>query len=103
MNRRLAYLVSTALLIGVVEPISAHAGPVTSVGRLPIDRIGPITRQLASSPEKHRLQLLITTVTPARGGHPGVRSMGYRVDAEYFYPASSIKLCPFTRQMENLF
>jgi len=46
-----------------------------------------------ASPGSFRLQVLIAEIMTNRLGHTELRRQGYRVDAEYFYPASSIKLC----------
>jgi Beta-lactamase enzyme family len=47
---------------------------------------------LMQSPEKYRLQFLVSDVVPGPGGRPALRRSGFRVDSEYFYPASTIKL-----------
>lgn len=44
-----------------------------------------------ADPEGHRLQLLYSEVIDGESGPELVRH-GYRVDAEYFYPASTVKL-----------
>ena len=41
---------------------------------------------------ERRVQILISEVVNDRHGAPRLRRFGYRVGAEYFYPASSIKL-----------
>lgn len=51
-----------------------------------------LQRVLDQSPA-HRVQILVTSVRDSKRGVPRVERYGYRVDAEYFYPASSIKLC----------
>ncbi len=45
-----------------------------------------------ADPETYRLQILIAEVTTNAAGQPSLRQWGYRVGAEYFYPASAIKL-----------
>ena len=52
------------------------------------DRFG----RLLATPETYRLQVLVSEVITNPAGRPDLRRFGYRVDAEYFYPASSIKL-----------
>ena len=42
------------------------------------------------SPESHRLQVLLTACEHERGV---VGRYGFRCDEEYFYPASTVKLC----------
>ena len=43
------------------------------------------------APDEHRLQVLISEVVE-HDGRPTLRRHGFRVDAKYFYPASTIKL-----------
>lgn len=47
---------------------------------------------LPSSPEAHRVQIVLAEVVDD-GGRTTIRRSGYRAGAEYFYPASTIKLC----------
>ena len=49
--------------------------------------------RVLGAPDQFRAQVLIAEVVTNRWGRPALRRFGYRVDAEYFYPASSIKLC----------
>ena len=49
--------------------------------------------RLLASPEEFRLQVLVSEVVTNSHGHVELTRHGYRVDAEYFYPASAIKLC----------
>lgn len=51
-----------------------------------------ITRVL-ESPASYRVQILIAEPLTNRTGGVSLRRSGYRVGAEYFYPASAIKLC----------
>ena len=48
--------------------------------------------RLLAKPAEYRLQLLISRVTTNGDGRPGLNRLGFRVGAEYFYPASAIKL-----------
>ncbi len=48
--------------------------------------------RLLAAPAEYRLQVLISEVTTNSSGRPGMNRLGYRVGAEYFYPASAIKL-----------
>ncbi|MBM3845085.1 MAG: serine hydrolase, partial [Verrucomicrobia bacterium] len=48
---------------------------------------------MLQDPESRRAQILITEIVKDPNGRTQLRSHGYRVDAEYFYPASAIKLC----------
>lgn len=53
----------------------------------------PSAGALVSDPARFRLQVLVSPVVRDGSGRSALSPMGYRVDAEYFYPASSIKLC----------
>ena len=46
------------------------------------DKFGEVLEQ----PEQHRLQLLVSVIEDGR-----IERYGYRLDAEYFYPASTVK------------
>jgi hypothetical protein len=46
--------------------------------------------KILAAPEEFRLQVLLTL---APRGTSAIERSGFRVDAEYFYPASTIKLC----------
>ena len=52
-------------------------------------RLAPIAARAA----EHRLQVLVSEVGRDERGRESLRRHGFRVDAEYFYPASSIKTC----------
>ncbi len=49
--------------------------------------------RLVSSPESFRVQVLISEVVTNHSGDAELNRHGYRVGAEYFYPASTVKLC----------
>jgi hypothetical protein len=48
-----------------------------------------------------RLQILVSEVRE-RDGRPALVRHGYRVDAEYFYPASTVKLCGAIAALQEL-
>jgi hypothetical protein len=48
---------------------------------------------ILATPEVYRVQILVAEVVTNRNGRVTVQRSGYRVDAEYFYPASTVKLC----------
>lgn len=61
--------------------------------------------RLGSTPgsaEEHRLQILISEVVVDRRGSNSLRSWSYRADAEYFYPASAIKLCAAVAALQTI-
>lgn len=52
----------------------------------------PLLRGLVAEPERYRLQIVFAEVAPrAGGGEPAPRWRAYRENAEYFYPASTVK------------
>jgi hypothetical protein len=62
------------------------------------EELGPV----ADDPAAHRLQILVAQVEPPAtpGGVPTLLRSGFRLDAEYFYPASSVKLCGVVAAIE---
>ena len=62
---------------------------------------GQFGRVLAA-PEKYRVQVLLSEVVTQASGRVGLKRFGYRVDAEYFYPASAIKLCAAVAALQIL-
>ena len=88
-----------ALLPGCIAPTPCP-DPPTNAALTPTVDSQWLTTLLESSPplaavaanaEKYRLQLLVSEVVETDDG-PILRRTGFRVDAEYFYPASTIKL-----------
>ena len=53
-------------------------------------------------PENFRVQVLVAEVVTNRLGHAALQRSGYRVDAEYFYPASAIKLCAAVAGLQTI-
>lgn len=62
---------------------------------------GKFSRVLQAA-EEHRLQILISAVITNSAGRPVLERAGYRVGAEYFYPASSIKLCAAVAALQTI-
>lgn len=62
----------------------------------------PQIRQLLATPETFRVQVLIAEVVTNQSGCAALQRSGYRVDAEYFYPASSIKLCAAVAALQTI-
>lgn len=52
--------------------------------------------------EEHRVQILVSEVVPDGHGGRRLNRFGYRLGAEYFYPASSIKLCAAVGALQTL-
>ncbi len=83
-----------ALLAGCTAATTGDSEPPARAVNLAASMLA--TPALARSPaviepEAHRLQVLIAEVVQ-RDGKPALERHGIRVDAEYFYPASTIKL-----------
>ena len=87
-----------------VAPHSADAGPAPAPERAPLavpgeegwlaERLAPLRFRFAdvlAHPAQHRLQILVTEVVAGEHGKRRLVRHGYRVDREYFYPASAIK------------
>jgi hypothetical protein len=51
--------------------------------------------------EEHRIQFLVSFVRQ-KNGKPVLERHGFRVDAEYFYPASAVKTCAAVASMMRL-
>lgn len=52
---------------------------------------GEVAEEILDEPEEHRVQVLVREVIPGEGSSDCLLYHGYRVDAEYVYPASAIK------------
>lgn len=82
-----------AILTQAGEPFSLR-DPRIEVGAIEsvlASRPDQFSKYLAN-PEEYRLQILLSEVIETPTG-PRLERFGYRVDAEYFYPASAIKTC----------
>lgn len=58
--------------------------------------------QLAANPDHYRLQILFTEIQRDQAGRPILRQQQYRADAEYLYPASTVKLAIAALALEYL-
>jgi len=100
--------VAASLLVGCSVPHRAAPYPSAEPTRGPhafddsseltrlvelVLRSDPRFEELAHDPSAHRLQLLVSRVVPGPDGAPVLERHGYRVDAEYAYPASAVKTC----------
>jgi len=63
---------------------------------------GPALQKVFSNPQAYRAQVLITEVVRTPNGKPGLRQFRFRAGSEYFYPASSIKLCAAIAALQSL-
>ncbi len=62
----------------------------------------PAARSVLDKAEEHRAQVLFATVEADAKGRPILARRGFRVDAEYFYPASAIKFLAAIAALEDL-
>ena len=53
---------------------------------------GAALKAVLSEPEKHRFQVLYAPIRERDGEAPVLERHGYRADAEYFFPASALKM-----------
>ena len=63
---------------------------------------GKMISDILAAPEPFRAQILVAEVVTNRHGKIELHRHGYRVDAEYFYPASSIKLCAAVAALQTI-
>jgi len=109
-NTSFAVLVPRVLVtligwLGLVRVVSSEANAVGGLRDLaPWLQTGSgLVQSVMRKPEVFRLQVLLTEVVGRRGGEaPRLRRYGYRVDAEYFYPASAIKLCAAVAALQTI-
>jgi len=91
--------VSLALIIsGCASSAPTPMNDLTPLLNRHADQFGPVLTNAA----EQRVQILISEVVNDRDGAPRLRRHGYRVDAEYFYPASSVKLCGAVAALQTL-
>ena len=64
--------------------------------------VSPSMDQVLATPETFRVQVLIAEVVTNQSGRVTLQRSGYRVDTEYFYPASSIKLCAAVAALQTI-
>ena len=98
-------MLTIGTLLACATPRTALAkdtapAPPSTAGTLPIDK-ALITDLLQAEPERYapvfqeperfRAQVLVSEVIESRGQKPRLVRHGWRVDAEYFYPASAMK------------
>lgn len=67
----------------------------------PLRDHSPLTKDVFARAEELRLQILVSEVV-AKDGKPALERHAFRADAEYFYPASAIKLFGAIAALEKL-
>ena len=93
-----ALWVITLCLLGCTSPPPNRWADLTPL-------LHPSSKEWATvltQPEAFRAQIVVSEVSNDQTGKPMLKRMGYRVDAEYFYPASSIKLCAAVSALQKL-
>lgn len=65
-------------------------------------RSHPGLRPVMEDPESHRFQAVLGIVEPGPDGRPVLRQDGFRLGAEYWYPASTVKLFAAVAALERL-
>jgi len=83
-----------AIAVAAPPPIAAPVAPPTPGGDTLVDQLlsggGAALKTVLASPETYRFQVLYAIVH--EGPKPTIERHAYRVDAEYFFPASSMKM-----------
>lgn len=63
-------------------------------------RATPLLEHVTADAEAYRFQVLLSRVVPSDDGVAELETVGFRADAEYFYPASTVKLLGAMAAME---
>lgn len=91
LRRTWPVILSACAVLVLAGCRSMHPATLASLA-LPAQSWSSASRALVLGAAEHRLQVLVSEVVEGRDGKPALRRHGFRVDAEYFYPASTIKL-----------
>lgn len=89
-------------LLGALCGCATSPRPITADLSLALPTSSTNIARVLASPETYRVQVLIAEVITNRDGRAELRRSGLRVDAEYFYPASSIKLCAAVAALQTI-
>jgi len=93
--RRMSMTLQIVLLISLMVLISGccSARPSTTTDlTAQLGRAGAQIQGVIADAQQHRLQILISEVKTNAAGQTVLERHGFRLGAEYFYPASSVKL-----------
>ena len=99
----LTALALTALAAGAVGGCASR-GPIVDLGDAPMESIlhsHPGLESVVANAPEHRLQAVLGVVQPGPEG-PILVQHGYRLEEEYFYPASTVKLFAAVAALERL-
>ena len=106
LHLRPALLSSIALFLAACQqPVAQHAAAQISDAEQSALLQGWVAQaapQIASNPQQYRAQVLFTEIQRDSQGRPQLREHQYRVDAEYLYPASTVKLAIAALALEYL-
>jgi len=91
-----------AVLLAVLPLIQKPAAVRDDPALVEALRALPAARDVLDQAEAHRAQVLFATVETDAKGRPVLARRGFRVDAEYFYPASTIKFLAAIAALEDL-
>ena len=81
---------------------------VAEEAQVPMNRVEQILRSderladLVADAERYRLQVVLGQIDETGDGAPRLVQTAFRAEAEYFYPASTIKLCAAVAALERL-
>lgn len=86
-------IITTLLLVGlscgcITSRPNANADLMATLGNVSTN-----VSQVLTAPDRYRVQILVSEPVTNSTGQVTLRRAGFRLGAEYFYPASSIKLC----------
>ena len=99
-GKRIRSLLGLLLMAMPLHAASQAPFDATSLAKLLHE--DPRLAKVAADAETYRLQILVGLVEPDGDGRQVLRQVGFRADAEYFYPASSIKLFAAVTALEKL-
>lgn len=98
---KLAAVIGVILLMASGASIEARAWqPEEIEPLLPTDTEAGLA--LLGDAEAHRVQVLVGRIDGRKGERAALRRLAFREDAEYFYPASTIKLCAAVAAIEEV-
>lgn len=89
-------------LILALAPIQKAAPVRHDAALVEALRAIPAAHAVIEKAVEHRAQVLLATVESDAKGRPVLARRGFRVDAEYFYPASAIKFLAAIAALEDL-
>lgn len=101
-DERVKGLVSLAVALVLTGTGSCPDGGTGDEPMRSILRSHPDLRGVMDTAEEHRLQAVVGLVEEGSDGRPTLVQDGFRLDAEYFYPASTVKLFSAVAALERL-